>query len=161
VDTVYCGQTTGCIRIPLSTEVGLSSGDITVGGNPAPPSPQGHSPQFSAHVRCGQTAGWTETRLGMEVGLGPEDFVLDGDSAPPMGTAPHPIFGPCYCGQTAGWIMMPLGTEVDLGHATLCWTRTRMGHSSFPLFGACPKLTNRSQPLMGRSSPYFKGTWQR
>jgi len=34
---VCCGQTAGCIRIPLGTEVGLGPGDIVLDGAPAPP----------------------------------------------------------------------------------------------------------------------------
>jgi len=82
------------------------------------PSPNGHSPQFSANVRCGQTAGWTKMPLGMEVGLGPSDFVLDGN----RGTlrkkctpTPTQFLAHVYCGQTARWMKTPLGTEVDLG----------------------------------------------
>ena len=33
----YCGQTAGCIRIPLGTEVGLCLGVIVLDGVPAPP----------------------------------------------------------------------------------------------------------------------------
>jgi len=80
---IYCGQTAGCIRIPLGTEVGLILGNIVFDGDPVPHHLKGHSPQFSAHVRCGQTAGVTMMSLGMEVGLGPGDFVLDGDPVPP------------------------------------------------------------------------------
>ena len=32
VTSVYCGQTAGCIRTPLGTEVGLSLGDIVLDG---------------------------------------------------------------------------------------------------------------------------------
>ena len=42
---VYCGQTAGCIRIPLSTEVSLGPGDIVLHGDPAPPK-KGHAPNF-------------------------------------------------------------------------------------------------------------------
>ena len=38
---VYCGQTAGSIKMPLSTEVGLSPGHIVLDGNPAPPAMQG------------------------------------------------------------------------------------------------------------------------
>jgi len=45
-----CGQTAGCIKIPLGMEVGL----IMLDGDLAPPPrKKGHSPQFSAHVYCG------------------------------------------------------------------------------------------------------------
>ena len=32
----YCGQTAGCIKMPLGTEVGLSLRDIVLGEDPAP-----------------------------------------------------------------------------------------------------------------------------
>ena len=55
----YCGQTAGCIKMPLGMEVGLSPDDIVLDGDPAPPPQKGTEPppQFSAHVYCGQTAG--------------------------------------------------------------------------------------------------------
>jgi len=54
---VYCGQTSGCIRIPLGTEVGLGQGNIVLDVDPAPPTERGTAapPHFSAHVYCGQT----------------------------------------------------------------------------------------------------------
>jgi len=33
---LYCGQTAGCIKMPLGIEVGLSPGDFVLDGNPAP-----------------------------------------------------------------------------------------------------------------------------
>ena len=84
---------------------------------PSSPTPKGHSPPFSAHVRYGQTAGWIKMPLCTEVDLGPGDIVLDGDPVPPSpkkGTQP-PILAHVRCGQTAGWTKMSLGTEVRLG----------------------------------------------
>jgi len=37
---VSCGQTAGCIKMPLSTKVGLGPGHIVLDGDPALPSPQ-------------------------------------------------------------------------------------------------------------------------
>jgi len=58
---IYCGETVGWIKMPLSTEVGLGPGHIVLDGDPTPPSLQkggtGAHPQFLAHVCCGQTAG--------------------------------------------------------------------------------------------------------
>jgi len=68
---------------------------IVLGGDPAPESPKGHSPQLSAHVCCGQTAGCIKMPLGMEVGLGPDDIVLYGTHLPQGGTVVHTLFGPC------------------------------------------------------------------
>ena len=54
---VYCGQTVGWIKIKLGTQVIFGPGHMVLYGNPAPPPPKGHSPQFSAHICCGQIAG--------------------------------------------------------------------------------------------------------
>jgi len=85
VTLVYCGQTVRQIKTKLGTQVGLDPGHIVLDGDPASPSPKGHSvPQFSAHICCGQMAAWIKISLGMELlGLGRGDFVLDGDPAPP------------------------------------------------------------------------------
>ena len=32
---LYCGQTAGCIKVPLGMEVGLSPGDFVLDGDPA------------------------------------------------------------------------------------------------------------------------------
>jgi len=39
--------------MPLGTKVGLRPGNILLDADPASPSPNGHSPHFSAHVYCG------------------------------------------------------------------------------------------------------------
>jgi len=67
----------------LGVQVGLGPGHIVLDGDPAPPPPKGHNPQFSVHICCDQMAAWIKMLLGMELGLGPGDFVLDGDPAPP------------------------------------------------------------------------------
>jgi len=71
---VHCGQTVGQIKVTLGKQVGLGPDDTVLGGDPAPPPLQGHSPQLSAHICCGQTAAWIKVPLGMEVGLGPGDL---------------------------------------------------------------------------------------
>jgi len=99
---IYCGQTAGCIKMPLGTDVGLlNSGDFLLDGDPVPSPKRGRNPQFSAHVYCGQTAGWMKMPLGTKVGLSPGDCVR----------CRTPKFSDhLYCGQTAGCIKMPLGT---------------------------------------------------
>ena len=100
---VYCGQTVGRIKMKLSIQVGLGPGHILLDGDPAPPPPKRHSPQFSARICCGQMTGWLKKMsLGMEVGLGSGDFVLYGDPAPSSkrGRSP-PIFGPYLLLPTA------------------------------------------------------------
>jgi len=78
----------------LGMEVGLSSGDFVLDGDPAPPPLKGDgAPKFSAHGYCGQMAGCIKTPLGTEVGLGLSDIVLDGDRAsPPQKGAEPPKF---------------------------------------------------------------------
>jgi len=80
----------------LGMQVGLVPGLIVLDGNPSPPPPKGHSPQFLAHVCCGQMAECIKMPLGMDVGLSPADFVLDGEPAPSPkgGGVPLPNFGP-------------------------------------------------------------------
>jgi len=39
-----CGQTAGCIKMPLRMEVGLSPGDFVLDGDPAPSPERGQSP---------------------------------------------------------------------------------------------------------------------
>jgi len=96
----------------LGMHAGLGPGHIVLDGDPAPPLPKGHNPQFSAHICCGQMAAWIKMSLGMELGLGAGDFVLDGDPAPPpqkVDGAPN-FSSHVYCGQTAGWMKLVLGT---------------------------------------------------
>jgi len=101
----YCGQTAGCIKVPLGIEVGLSLRDIVLDGNPAPPPIKGTALQFSANVRCGQTAGWTKMPIRTEIGVGAGDFVFDRDPAMPRKEAhpPHLTFDPCILWPN-GWM---------------------------------------------------------
>jgi len=84
--------------MPLGTDVGLSTGDFVLDGDPLPLPKRGQSPlKFLAHVYCGQTAGWIKIALGMEVGFGPVHTVLDGDTAPlPKKGAEPPNFRPIF-----------------------------------------------------------------
>jgi len=95
VTLVYCGQTVGWIKMKVGMQVGLGPDYIVLDGNPAPPSPNGHSSPFSAYICCDQMAARIKMPLGMEAGLGLGDFVLDGDPAPfaQKGVGP-PIFRP-------------------------------------------------------------------
>jgi len=92
---VHCGQTVVWIKTKLGKQVGLGPGHMVLDGNPAPPPPKWHSPQFSAHICCGQRAAWIKMPLDTEEGLGPGDVVLDGDQG---GGAPN--FRPMFiCGK--------------------------------------------------------------
>ena len=74
VTLVYCGQMVGWINLKLGMQVVRSHGHIVLDGDPAPPPPKGHSPQFLAHICCDQMAGCIKMPLGMEVGLGLPDL---------------------------------------------------------------------------------------
>jgi len=102
----YCGQTAACIKIPLGMELGLGPGDFVLDGDPASPSPKGHSAQFSAHICCSQMAAWIKMSLGMELGLGSGGW---GPSCPLPKFSAH-----VYCDQTAGWMKLVLGMMVGL-----------------------------------------------
>ena len=101
---LYCGQTAGCIQMPLRTEVGLGLRD-SVRCGPSYPSKRAHPPshptQFLAHVYCGQMAGRTKTPLGTEVDLGAGHIVLDGVPAPEKEAQQPPLLfsAHVYCGH--------------------------------------------------------------
>jgi len=54
----YCGQTVGCIKMPLGIEVGLSPGDTMLDGDPVPSPKRGLAEPLNFRpMYCGQTAG--------------------------------------------------------------------------------------------------------
>jgi len=55
---VYCGQTTGWVKMVLGIDVGLGPGYIVLDCDPAPLPKKGAEPppQFSSHICCGQMA---------------------------------------------------------------------------------------------------------
>jgi len=108
----YCGQTAGCIKMPLDTEVGRAPPTrhcvrcgrsyLQKKGTPTPT-------QFLAHVYCGQMAGWIKTPHGTEVDLGSGHIVLDGVPAPAKRAQHPPLFGPCQL-----WPRSPTSTTAEL-----------------------------------------------
>jgi len=143
---VYCGQTSGWIKMPLCTKVGLSPGGSVLDGDPAPSSQRGWSPlhnfRFISIVPKRLDASRFRMPLGMEVGLIPGDIVLDEDPAPSQkgggarGRSPQ-FSAHVYCGQTAGWIKMALGMEVGLGsvHIVLDGNTAPLPKTGPPIFG--------------------------
>jgi len=59
------------ISLPNGREVGSALVTLCQMGTQLPLPPNGHRPQFPAHVYCGQTAGWIKMPLGRELGLDP------------------------------------------------------------------------------------------
>ena len=112
----YCGQTAGCIKMPLGTEVGIGLLDTMFAVDPATTRKKGTPTptQFLAHVYCGQMAGWMKTPLGTEVDLSPGHIVLDGVPAPAKRAQQPPLFGPCLL-----WPRSPISATAEL---LLCMT---------------------------------------
>jgi len=113
----YCGQTAGCIKMPLGIEVGLIPGDFVFDGDPASSPKRRRSPPIFGPCLL-RPNGWMDQdatwyggrprpkRLCVTWGLNP---------LPKKGTEPPPQFSShFYCGQTAGWIKMALGMRVGL-----------------------------------------------
>jgi len=144
-------------------QVGLGPGHIVLDGDPAPPPPKGHSPQFLAHVCCGQMAAWIKMSLGMELCLGPGDFVLDGDPAPlplPKRGSGAPKFSAhVYCSQTAGWMKLVLGMVAGLSPGNFVLDgdpalSSKRGRSPPPsIFGPCLLRSNGCYTRKGHNSP--------
>jgi len=115
---LYCGQTAGCIKVPLGMEVGLSLGDC-VRWRPSPLPPTGAEPHpvFGPRVLwpngcMDQDATWYGGRPRPTrhcVRCGPSYSQKKGH------THPTQCLAHVCCGQMAGWMKTPLGTEVDLG----------------------------------------------
>jgi len=112
----YCGQTAGCIKIPLGMELGLNPGDFVLDGDPALPSPKrggAQPPIFGPRLLwpngcMDQDATWYAGRPRTR------HCVRWVPSSPsPKGARPQFSANVC-CGQTAGWTKMPLGMEVGL-----------------------------------------------
>jgi len=91
----YCGQTAGCIKMPLGMEVGLSPGDFVLDGDqPHPSQKRAEPPIFGLRLL------WPNGCMDKDAtwyGGRPRDIVLDRDPAlPPLkGRSPPPIFGQC------------------------------------------------------------------
>jgi len=66
-------------------------------------------------------------------------------------------------GRPAKYRWRPLFNAAKLGWRPLleCRAVTLPRHESGWNLQGCPKLANRSQPLGGRSSPYYEGMWRR
>ena len=99
---VHCGQTAGCIKLPLGVEVGLSPGRLCDRWGRSPSSERGGAPNFQPmSIVVKRLHG--SMLIGMEVGVGLQDIVLDGDPASlPKGVQP-PIFGHCLLWPN-GWM---------------------------------------------------------
>jgi len=66
-------------------------------------------------------------------------------------------------GRPAEYRWRPLFNAAKFGWRPLLQCRAVMlpRHETRSNLLGCPKLANRSQPLVGRSSPYYENTWKR
>ena len=104
----YCGQTAGCIKMPLDMEVGLGLHDTALDGDPTPPLLKGHSPQFSANSLWPN--GWMDedaTWYGSRPRPRPH-CIRRGPSSTRKGQQP-PLFGPCLL-----WPRSPISAIAEL-----------------------------------------------
>ena len=116
----YCGQTAGCIKMPLGMEVGLRPWDFVLDGDPAPPSQNGGGTRGRSPPIFGPCLLWPNGWMdqdGTWHGGGPWSRPhcarWGHSSPPPKGAEPH-FSAHLYCGQTAGCIKRPLGMKVGL-----------------------------------------------
>jgi len=86
----YCGQTAGCIQMPLGIEVGFGPGDFVVDGQPATSQKEGVVPQI-----FGPCLSWPNGWMDQD-GTLYGDFVLDGDQAPLPKKGGAPNFRPSF-----------------------------------------------------------------
>jgi len=110
-------------------------------GVPAMPAPVQAS---NLHVDCKQDNFTTKkTHYELECGhCGPMPNM--------MATLPNMIGGALCWTPQFGWRPLLECRAVTLPRCETRWNLQR-----------CPKLANRSQPLVGRSSPYYEDTWRR
>jgi len=98
----------------LGMHVGFVPGHIVLDGDPAPPTPKGHSPPTFGPYPLRQNGCIHHDSTWYGGSLHHGAAVLDGDPAPlrpKRGRTPK-FSAHVYCGQTAGWIKMVLGMEV-------------------------------------------------
>ena len=139
---VYCGQTTGWIKMPLGTKVDLSPGYSVLMGTQHPPHKRGGAPSpiFGPFLLwpngwMHQDATWYGGRPLSSPHCGRWGTAL----LPKKGAEPPPNFRPIFivAKRLDGCIKMPLGMEVGLGPGNIAQDGTQLppkGHS--PQFSA-------------------------
>jgi len=138
----YCGQTAGCIKMPLGMELGLSPGNFVLHGDPALyPRRGGAHPIFGTSIVAKRLHG-SRCHLVGKYSPRARHCVRCGPSYPQKKghTHHHPIFGPCllwpngWMDEDAAWY----GSRPrSRPHVVLDGDPPpRKGHSSPPLLGA-------------------------
>ena len=96
---LYCGQTAGCIKMPLGTEVGLGLRDVVFDVDPATPRKRAHPPHPIFGPCLLWPNGWMdEDATWYRSRPGPSQIVLDRVPAPAKGAQQHPpLFSAHVC----------------------------------------------------------------
>jgi len=116
----YCGQTVGCIKMPLSIELGRPQPRrLSVRWGPALLPRKGAEPPDFGPILL-RPNGWMNQDATWYGGRPqPRRLCVGWGSNPPQIGGGAPQFSAhVHCGQTAAWIKMPLGVKVGLdpGH---------------------------------------------
>jgi len=140
----YCGQTAGCIKMQLGTEVGLSPGDFVSDGDPAPlPKKRAEPPIFGPRLLWPN--GWMDentTLYGSRRRPRPH-CVRRGPSSPAKGHCSPPLFGLCLL-----WPRSPISATAELVFSLFSNGRPsqQLLSSCFPPvnlnFDPCPSPSN-------------------
>jgi len=137
---VYCGQTTGWIKMALGMEVGLSPGDFLLDGDPAP-LPKKVAKIFGPCILWPN--GWMDpdgTWHGGRRWPRPHCARWGPWCPPQKGTGPQ-FLAHLYCGQTAGCIKITLGMDVGLSPGDFVLDRDPSPYpkrgGANPIFGPC------------------------
>jgi len=88
VTLVYCGQTSGWIKMSLSTEIGLDPGDIVIDGDPSASKKRAHHPHFRP-MSIVEKRLWFKMPVATAVDLGSCHIVLMGTQLPQNGHSPQ------------------------------------------------------------------------
>ena len=95
---VYCGQTAGCIKMPLGMEIGLSPGVFVLDGVTAPFSKRwAEPPNFRPMFIVAKRLDGSRWQLIWRQASAEATLCKMGTQSPPQkgGGAPSSIFGPC------------------------------------------------------------------
>jgi len=147
--------------MPLGIDVGLSSGDFLLDGDPAPPPSKGAEfPIFGPRLLW-QNGCMDQDALGAEAGLGLRDILLDsGPASPPLKGHSPQFSANVRCGQTTRWTEMPLGMQVGLGPCDFVFDgdpatpRKKGTPKSHLIFGPCLLWPNG---WMDQDATWYRG----